>query len=201
MNPVSGEPETVIAEKAGCRIAIVCGRQIRCKLGLEVLALGTTARYPDDHDVEETVDLVRSRGALPVLPWGFGKWIGRSGARIRELFRSQTPGSLFGGDNGGRLQTLGLPKILKAASREGFPVLPGTDPFPFGADYRRVGSFGFLAAVEQDPTHPWLSLRRAIVGAGRPPEPYGRALAPMRFLLNQGWIQVHNRLGPRGDAQ
>jgi hypothetical protein len=141
------------------------------------------------------IDLVRSDGALAVVPWGFGKWIGRAGIRIRELFNSQSPESLFAGDNGGRLQILGMPKPLKAARREGFRVLPGTDPFPFGADYRRVGGFGFLAAMEPDLIHPWQSLRSALVGTARAPEPYGRALPPIRFLFNQGWIQVHNRMG------
>jgi hypothetical protein len=193
MEPVSNEPETIIARTDAYTIAIVCGRQIRCQLGLEVLALGTTARYPDGCEVEETIDRVRASGALPVLPWGFGKWMGRAGKRIRELFSSQPPESLFAGDNGGRLQILGLPETLKSALHDGFAVLPGTDPFPFGADYRRVGSFGFLASAEPDPTHPWKALRSAIVSPEIPLEPYGRALAPTRFLFNQGWIQVHNR--------
>jgi len=201
INPVADEPQTVIAETGGHKIAIICGRQIRCGLGLEVLALGTTARHPDGGEVEETIDLVRSCGALPVVPWGFGKWIGRAGRRIRELFDSQSPESLFAGDNGGRLQILGLPKQLNLARRGGFRVLPGTDPFPFGADYRRVGGFGFLAAMEPDPTHPWQSLRSALAGTTCSPEPYGRALPPVRFLFNQGWIQVHNRIGPGWAAQ
>jgi hypothetical protein len=201
IDPVADEPQTVIAETDGCRIAVICGRQIRCRLGLEVLALGTTARYPDGGEVGETIDLVRSRGALPVVPWGFGKWIGRAGARMRELFDQRSPESLFAGDNGGRLQILGMPKALSMARREGFRVLPGTDPFPFGADYRRVGGFGFLATMEPDPTHPWQSLRSALVGAPCSPEPYGRALPPLRFLFNQGWIQVRNRIGPGGTAQ
>lgn len=195
IDPVPDEPETVTARTDACKIAIVCGRQIRCQLGLEVLALGTTARYPDGREVGETIDRVRASGALPVLPWGFGKWMGRAGERIRQLFSSQPPGLLFAGDNGGRLQMLGLPGTLKSAYQDGFAVLPGTDPFPFGADYRRAGSFGFLTSTEPDPSHPWQSLRNAIVSPEFPLEPYGRALAPMRFLFNQGWIQVHNRTG------
>ena len=201
IDPVADEPQTVIAETEGCRIAIVCGKQVRCGLGLEVLALGTTARYPDGGEVEETIDLVRSGGALPVIPWGFGKWIGRAGARIRDLFDSQTPQSLFAGDNGGRLQILGMPKLLNVARRDGFRVLPGTDPFPFGADYRRVGSFGFLVATEPDPACPWQSLRSALVGTACSPEPYGRALPPIRFLLNQSGMQVRNRIGSGRTSQ
>jgi hypothetical protein len=195
IDPVVAEPQTVVAESAGFKIAIICGRQIRCRLGLEVLAVGTTVRYPDGCHLEETIDVVRSDGVLAVVPWGFGKWIGRAGIRIRDLFNSQSPESLFAGDNGGRLQILGMPKPLKAASRAGFRVLPGTDPFPFGADYRRVGAFGFLAAMEPDPTHPWRSLHSWLDRIVRSPVPYGRALPPVRFLFNQGWIQVHNRMG------
>lgn len=192
------EPQTVIASFHDREIAIVCGRQIRCKHGLEVLALGTTTRYPEGHDARDTIERVRGDGAIAVFPWGFGKWMGRARDTVEELFDTPSPKSFFVGDNGGRLRLMGVPMQLEAASRDGFRVLPGTDPFPFGRDYRRVGSFGFLANLVPDSAHPWRSLRDWLESESGFPEPYGDALGPFRFAFNQSWIQVRNRVLQRG---
>jgi hypothetical protein len=198
--PAAGETQTLIAESRGRRIAIVCGRQVRCELKLEVLALGTTAEFPDGRSLDETITAVRSEGALAVLPWGFGKWTGQAGKVIREALSRWPAEKVYGGDNGGRMQLQGRPDLLREAERRGFRILPGTDPFPFGADYRRVGAFGLLAPIDPDPAAPWQSLRNWLeAGEGRP-EPYGRALNPLRFVFNQGWIQVHNRMRPKAAA-
>jgi hypothetical protein len=193
------ETQTLIAEAEGHRLAIVCGRQVRCALGLEVLALGTTATYPEGRGLEETVERVIGDGALAAVPWGFGKWIGRAGAHVSEFFSRGARNSVFAGDNGGRLRLLPRPKLLDVAREEGFGILPGTDPFAFGHDYRRVGAFGFLAAVELDSNAPWRALQEWLENCPDCPVPYGRALNPIRFLFNQCWIQVHNRLPHRSD--
>lgn len=197
---VPQEPQSVIACHEHREIVIVCGRQIRCTNGLEVLALGTTARYPEGRDPVETIAQVRRDGAVAVFPWGFGKWLGRARGIVSDLFSGSPPQGFFAGDNGGRLQMLGIPARLRAASQNGFRVLPGTDPFPFGGDYRRVGSFGFLADFAPVPLRPWRSLRSWLVDKGGAPEPYGQALGIVRFAFNQSWIQVRNRFTARGTS-
>jgi len=197
---VPEEPQTVIASREDREIVIVCGRQIRCANGLEILALGTTAQYPEGCRPMETIARVRSDGATPVFPWGFGKWVGRARGVVSDLFSASPPHEFFAGDNGGRLRLLGVPKQLKAASRNGFLVLPGTDPFPFLNDYRRVGSFGFFADFAPDLAHPWRSLQSWLESKSGCPEPYGHALGVFRFAFNQSWIQLHNRVLRRGAA-
>ena len=189
-----GEPVTILAEARDRRIAIVCGRQIRCALGLEVLALGTMATYPEGLELEETLDRVTADGAVASVPWGFGKWIGRAGAQVAGFFSRGPRVRVFAGDNGGRLDVTGQPGLLDSARRAGFEVLPGTDPFPFSSDYRRVGSFGFLADVEPPAPAPWAALREWLEDQRQSPQAYGRALGPLRFAFNQCWIQVHNRM-------
>lgn len=196
ISAVAEEPQTLIAASRGRRIALVCGRQVRCSLGLEVLALGTTAAFPEGRPVDETIERVRADGALAVLPWGFGKWWGQAGRVIREGLDRWAAGEVFAGDNGGRLQLQGMPGLLREAERRGFRILPGTDPFPFAGDYRRVGAFGFLAGIEPELSRPWTTLRRWLDSGAVKPEPYGLALDPLRFMFNQCWIQVHNRMGP-----
>lgn len=187
------EPQTVVASLEDNEIAVVCGRQVRCEGGLEVLALGTTTRYPEGEDVGATIERVLHDGTVAVFPWGFGKWMGRARQTVESVFSASRKG-LFAGDNGGRLQLLGLPAQLRAAGHNGYRVLPGTDPFPFGGDYRRVGSFGFLAHITPEATKPWQSVRDWLNDEQTVPEPYGRALGPFRFVANQSWIQVRNRV-------
>ena len=197
LQPVAGEPQTIIADSGMHRILVVCGRQVRCALGLEVIALGTTSDYPEDRELDETLDRVVGDGAVAAVPWGFGKWLGRPGVRVSRLFSRGAQKSIFAGDNGGRLQILKQPALLDVARAAGFGILPGTDPFPFGSDYRRVGAFGFLAGIEPDPSAPWTTLREWLQSCAQSPTAYGRALNPIRFAFNQCGIQVHNRMWNR----
>ena len=189
----SDEPETLIAQRDDEAIAIVCGRQVRAADGLEVLALGTLEAFPDGLPFPDALEAVRSSGALAALPWGFGKWLGIRGERVEAMLESTGPEVLFVGDNGGRVDALGMPAIIRQAASRGFRILPGTDPFPFGSDHRRVGTFGFLAEVEVPEAAPWRALRGWLEGRQQSPEPYGAAIGMVRFVANQLRIRVWNR--------
>jgi hypothetical protein len=189
---VAGEPQSLVAERGDAWIAVVCGRQVRCEKGLEVAALGTTREFADGRPFAATLREVQAAGALACLPWGFGKWLGARGALVRKALQEHAPGSLAVCDNGGRLQLLGRPGLVKEAARRGFKVLPGTDPFPLGNDHRRAGAFGFLAGPLSR-SHPWGDLVAWLDAREDSPPPYGRALGPVRFLLNNVGIQLHNQ--------
>jgi hypothetical protein len=137
---------------------------------------------------------VRSSGALAVLPWGFGKWLGRRGRRVRAALASSRPGELFVGDNGGRLATLPIPATIHAAEQQGYRVLPGSDPFPIASDHRRVGAFGFFAQTTLPESAPWRALRGWLLAIPRSPRPYGSGCGWFRFALNQAGIQLQRRL-------
>jgi hypothetical protein len=197
---VADEPQSLIAERDGLWILVVCGRQVRCETGLEVAALGTTEEFADGQPLEATIARVQETGALAALPWGFGKWIGRRGALVRDVLNSRSERWLAVSDNGGRLDLLGQPAMIRAASRSGYLVLPGTDPFPFGGDHRRVGGFGFFARVVPRKERPWSELAGWLTAQRQSPESYGRALGPSRFVVNQLGIQLYNRLRQRSAA-
>jgi hypothetical protein len=190
---VDKEPQTLVARSGQQEVMLVSGQQIRCARGLEVLAIGTTRRFPEGRSLEDTIGLVRAEGVIAVVPWGFGKWSGGRGRLVRELLQRAGEGGFYVGDNGGRLGTAGLPSVIRDASSRGFRVLPGSDPFPFGGDYRRVGAFGFFLRRRPDPGAPWASLRATLEDERASPEPYGAALKPIAFIFNQVWIQVYNR--------
>jgi hypothetical protein len=187
------EPETLIARKGPSAIAVTCGRQVRAADGLEVLALGTREEYPDGLPFDEAVEAVLRSGALTVIPWGFGKWLGERGTCVTKTLESHGARALFVGDNASRLGMLGRPARIRASERRGFRVLPGTDPFPFAGGHRQVGAFGFLAGLVPSESAPWRGLRAWLMEQVDSPQPYGRASGPMRFVLNQVGIQAYNR--------
>jgi hypothetical protein len=197
---VAGEPATLIAASGLGTLAVVCGRQVRCERGLEVLAYGTLQRFDEGEPIGATLERVVASGAMAALPWGFGKWRGGRAGVIRDLLRSADPGHVFVGDNGGRVHQLPEPRLLQAARAAGFRVLPGSDPFPFGGDEARVGAYGFLADIDPSPERPWTDLRAWIEARSESPAAYGKALGVTRFVFNQLAIQVYNRVYARAAA-
>jgi hypothetical protein len=190
--PAARERQSILAHRNGGVIAIVCGRQVRARGGIEVLGLGTCEEFADGRSLADTVAAVHGAGALTVLPWGFGKWLGDRGRLVRETLHSAE--FLSVGDNGSRLAGLAVPTLIREAELNGFRVIPGTDPFPFGRDYRRVGRFGFLAEAEIDESAPWGSLRSWLETVRGSPPRFGSASGPARFAVNQVGIQLYNRL-------
>jgi hypothetical protein len=187
------EPQTLIARQNGSALAVVCGRQVRARGGLEVLALGTKQEFADNQSFGETLKAVRSSDALAAIPWGFGKWLGKRGVEVQQSLQAAGKRALYVGDNASRLALWGSPALIRASEQQGFRVLPGTDPFPFGGDYRRVGGFGFFAETSIDEKAPWASLRSWLNELEQSPASFGRALGPVKFVVNQLGIQIYNR--------
>lgn len=166
-------------------ILLVAGRQIISSEGLEVLALATTTALPDGLPAREILETVRKE-AIPVLPWGFGKWLGQRGHVVRSLLQSDLAGSFYLGDNGGRPALWGTPRFFRFAHSLGMGNLPGTDPLPLSSEARRIGSFGFTLtrrlrgsfSLQHDLIMP-LRKRDCTIGH------YGNLLSPMRFARNQ----------------
>lgn len=190
---VPEEPETLIAHRDASAVAIVCGRQVRAADGLEVLALGTLDTFPEGMPLLDAMAAVRASGALTVMPWGFGKWLGERGRRVEAALQSLGPEVVFVGDNGSRLAWLGVPSLVRESAQRGFRVLPGTDPFPLAGGHRQVGGFGFLAELEPRESAPWRGLRAWLLARKVSPPAYGSATGPIRFVFNQVGIQFYNR--------
>lgn len=191
------EPQSLWLRRSDVEILVVCGRQVDVEPGLELLVLGTHRQVVPGLGLARTVREAQAEGSLAVLPWGFGKWTGRRKRRVREAIASQDLAGMWMGDNGGRLAALPRPPLLAEGERAGRAVLPGSDPFPFGADHRRVGGFGCLVAVDLDQERPWRSLRAALTRVGGSPEAYGSGTGLVGFCLKQVRMQVRKRLAGR----
>jgi hypothetical protein len=159
-------------------LVLVAGRQLVSSEQVEVLALAADPSagldaWPDGaHPARELVERVLESGALAVLPWGVGKWLGARGRRVAELLGDPGLAShprLFAGDIAQRC----WPWPRPAAFERGPRVLPGSDILPVAGAEPRLAGFGLRLAVEADPARPARSLREGLAG-GAPVESWGR---------------------------
>lgn len=198
--PTEEDCSLIARHISGERLALVAGRQIVTREGIEALALGRDAEIPDGLDLTETLERIRASGALPVLPWGFGKWWLRRGSLVEEAFRRRGAGELFLGDNAGRLGMTGAPRLFREARSQGVPVLPGSDPLPFAEHCARAGSYGFVLAGPLDEAHPAAFLLRGIRRLKGQPRIFGRCADLPAFLRDQAAVQWRRRMATGGKA-
>jgi hypothetical protein len=128
---------------------------------------------------------------MVVVPWGFGKWLGRRGVLITELI-SEPPCAFFLGDNGGRLAGWPEPKLYEKARASGIKILPGTDPFPFRWDQSRVGRFGMELEGSLSCETPLGDLKELVNQLDGQPAPYGCLTGGLDFVRNQVAIQLRS---------
>ena len=184
----SDDREVRVVHSSGMALNVVAGRQIVTAERLEVLALGSAVTLPDGYPLLETIQRVSELGGVPVIPWGFGKWLGRRGRKVHDVLATAAPGELFLGDNSGRLTGTRDPEQFVRARAKGIGILPGTDPFPFSEQARRVGRMGFVVRSSH-PLSSWEQLRAAII-AREGISAYGELEQPLPFVMNQVAMQV-----------
>ncbi|MDQ3555793.1 MAG: hypothetical protein M3409_03315 [Gemmatimonadota bacterium] len=196
----TGEAISLVARSAsGEELVLIAGRQIVSTEGLEVLALGCEREIPDGLPARDTIDAVLAADALPVLPWGFGKWWLRRGALAADLVRTSVSPRLFLGDNGGRLHRSPRPPLFRVAEARGLLVLPGSDPLPFAEQARKVGGRGFVLAAGVERGGPAASLKDRLRRAVAQPATYGTGENLLGFFRSQVGMQLRKRI-PRAPS-
>ena len=175
----------------GFQLLVIAGRQVSAERRLEVLALCTDRDFPEGRPLPHTIEAVRAGGAIPVLPWGFGKWWRGRGSLMETVVRRADPGDLFLGDNGGRLRGSREPRLFALARERGIGVIAGSDPLPFPREVARVGSYGsVLTGVPMDMERPSESVARALAERPVGGEVFGRRVGPISFFLAQVGMQL-----------
>jgi hypothetical protein len=174
---------------------LVAGRQVATKEDLEVLALGTTRRFPDGEPIQLSLAASEESAALTALPWGFGKWWGARGGIIDKIMRAPRSKPIYLGDNGGRLALSTRPRLIKEGERAGLKVLPGTDPLPFQGQESRVGSFGMLLMDWDSGGRPLEQLVNRMQKAPATPREFGTLTGPIAFVRLQISMQLRKRRG------
>lgn len=186
------EDEALIAERrdGNAIIVVIAGRQIATGEGLEVLALFTRRQFPDGMAFFNTVDLVMHAGAMAVVPWGFGKWLGRRGRLVRRMMIQAEPADVFFADSGARPVFCPRSPLLRDAERLGAGVMAGSDPFPFAWEVDRIGSYGISFPGMLSLVEPIAGLRELFRDAMGTSRRYGTLQGPYRFLRNQVGIRI-----------
>jgi hypothetical protein len=171
-------------------LILIAGRQIVTAERLEVLALCTNKKFKDGEPIVDVIEKVQKADALAVVPWGFGKWIGKRSMVMDSLLDKINEQSFFLGDNSGRLMLTPEPRYFIKARNKGIQILPGTDPLPFASEFRRPGSFGFYIPGELSDKRPASELKKLLRNAAISITPYGRLETPLRFIKNQLAMQI-----------
>jgi hypothetical protein len=177
LQPTDEENSVVVEDSSSRALAIIAGRQIVCQEGLEVLAIGGNDMPEDGQPIRSVLQQVSVAGVVPVLPWGFGKWLGQRGQIVADLIKNP-PCHFLLGDNGGRLAMFGEPKLFSAGRESGFAILPGTDSLPFSWNSKRVGSYGIEWDGSLNPDTPFASLRSILLDG----QLQGRTFGPLEHL-------------------
>jgi hypothetical protein len=196
----TAEAVSLVARRQGALpIVLIAGRQIVTREGLEVLALGTRATFADGQPLAAALAAVMAQDALPVVPWGVGKWQGARGRLIADLLGRGRDRPLFVGDNGGRLGLAPQPKLLATAQSRQVPVLAGSDPLPSPRQIAKVAGYGFVAEVSLDAHAPFAALRSYLEPLATSPRTFGRLERLPGFVRSQIAMQIQKRKRPRND--
>ena len=188
------EPISLIARKNGSMpIVVIAGRQIVTAERLEVLALGAANEHPDGQPIRDVLQGVTAANAIPVIPWGFGKWMGRRGRILRALLEDSTVPSFYLGDNSGRPAFIPNPREFDRTRTDAGHILSGSDPLPFPSECTKPGSFGFSLRSKIDLEHPMQSLSRAIRNPATDVRGFGTPETAMRFIHHQVKMQIRLR--------
>ena len=167
------------------KLILIAGRQIVTVEKLEVSALFTNQTIEDGLSLKATIKAIIAAEGIPVLPWGFGKWIGKRGKLISELLVNNKFPILCLGDNGGRPWFWRKPAYFTQAKQHNLRILPGTDPLPIADQFYRPGSFGFMIKANLSKEEPGKELKQMLLDPTTILQNYGNLESSWQFLRNQ----------------
>ncbi len=167
-------------------LAIVAGRQLVTREGLELLALATSQELASGRSLTDSVRETLDVGGIPVLPWGFGKWWFQRGTTMRRFLQSEAAElGVFLGDNGCRPHSLGTPRLLSCGMQQGLRVIAGSDLLPLADHEPRVASYGSVLPGTIDWQRPTAWVRDQLAALQRSPATFGSGRSINRFVQDQ----------------
>ena len=138
---------SISSKLADSDLVLFPGRQICTTEGIELLALLKDVDIPDGLPLLETLSQIRSLGAIPVLNWGLGKWLGQRGHIISRLLAEEQTDPIILADTSMR-PWFWFDKSLHHAHSCKLPVIAGSDPFRLPGEERLIGSYGILSNIQ-----------------------------------------------------
>lgn len=181
---LEAEP-AIIFQRGHHRIVLIAGYQVATEEGLEVLAIGSTQRVANGMDLKTTMEVVTKQGALAVIPWAVGKWLGKRGKLLDKFLQADTLDSVCLGDNSGRPWFWPAPALFAKLQAQGRPVLPGSDPLPLAHEEKKVASFGFFTTAPIGEQAPVSQLKQFLLQKNPAISSYGKLESMLGFFLKQ----------------
>ena len=191
ISEVPGQP-AVVLKKSDQRIIIIAGRQVITKQGLEVIALFNDSRYDDGEETQTLIDRIIEDNGIVVLPWGVGKWLGKRGAIITDLLKTNMPDKLVIADISARPSLWPDPEQFSLAKQLGYNCLYGTDPLPLHYDQLRIASAGMIVDLPSDPIQAVADLK-VTLSQQSPERTFGKRVSPLRFVKDQLMLRINKK--------
>ena len=179
----------VLSTGPDCRLAVIAGRQIVTRERLEVLALGTRHSFMQGACIEDLICEAADVNAIPIVPWGFGKWTGKRKKILKGLLQNRDLPLFFLGDNANRPAFASIPLVFRMAEEAGIRNLPGSDPLPYPNEGLRAGGYGGIIEGQIDGKRPTEDLRTRLLNEATSILPFGRPETFARFVRNQSLMQ------------
>lgn len=191
---LTNENNSVLFRKDNFLLFLIAGRQIVTKENLEVLSFGLKEAIIDGKPIEEVIQHVVKSGAIPIIPWGFGKWFSPRKQILEKIILQKKSYPIFLGDNGNRPWIFKKSKLITLAfNNNNILDLPGSDPLPFNREVQKPGSFGFYIddVINQD--KPFDSIYKIITTTKKQFTTYGKLESLFYFVKNQVAMQLVKR--------
>jgi len=183
----TGELNTLSAQSLDRRkICLIIGRQALSEEGLEVLGYSPTYLVDSGLPIKKIIVDIRASGGIAIIPWGFGKWIGKRKKVMIDLIKTWDD-IFFIGDNGGRPKFLSYPYVFQLAEKKGIRVLPGSDPLPIPNEFNRIGSCGFSIEGKLDENAPLSQIVDKLKNPSIKMKPFASYIKPINFIF----VQLH----------
>ena len=129
---------------------IFAGRQVATSEKLECLAFGTGIDVPNGLTFQQCAQQIRAAGAIPMLPWGLGKWMLKREKIVREIILQNRPTDLLICDSTVRPTLWPMPRLMKLAEQRGYKIVAGSDPFPLPGEEQLIGSYATALELTVD---------------------------------------------------
>ena len=185
----TAEKNTLLAQTSkGHQIVLVLGRQVVSAEGLEVLGYAPHRNVRGGLVADRIVANILAADGIAIIPWGFGKWMGRRKSVVVRLI--ETWGNTLSiGDNGGRSVLFFSPAIFETARKKGIRILPGSDPLPIAGESERVGTCGFCLEGLIDQDAPLSHIIQALNRPRNNVKPFVRHARPIEFIRKQAMLR------------
>ncbi len=148
----TGDCLHITNKETGKNAYLLPGQQIITAENLEVLSLNCPQRVKEGDSARQTIESVLSLGGVPVIAFGFGKWLGKRGEIVEKLIEEFGPKQIAMGDTTMRPYGWTTPKAFRKAGSKGIKILCGSDPLPFKGEESRAGTYGTRMNLNGD--HP-----------------------------------------------